>query len=224
MRRQGLVAIAPKKYRPKTTDSGHGKQASPNHIKGLEGGDALVGDITYVPTITAGWIYLATFQNRETKRIVGWKMSRSLEAGIVIEALKNAITGGHVKPGMIVHTDRGSQYVDTEYRALLKTHDLLQSMSAKGNCYENAQAESLFARYKIELLEDGIFADFDDAFQETFAYIEGYYNIHRRHSGIGYLTPINYERKQQSEEDSVQSPYQYSGGFGKLSSPVKQLN
>ena len=212
MRRQGLVAIQPKSFRPKTTDSGHGRLASPNLLKGLaEGADVLVGDITYVPTRKDGWVYLAKFQNRETKRVVGWKMSKSLEAGIVIGALRNAIETGHARAGTIVHTDRGSQYVDDDYRALFKKHGLRQSMSAKGNCYENAQAESFFARYKVELLEGGVFEDFDEAVSETFSYIDGYYNIHRRHSGIGYMTPAGYERKKKSEEDSVQSPFQYPG-------------
>lgn len=201
MLRQGLKAIQPAGFKPKTTDSGHDKRVSPNLLKGLKDDrrQVIVGDITYIPSIADNWVYLAKFQDRETKKVVGWKMSRSLEAGIVIGALSNAIGSGRISRGAIVHTDRGSQYTDDDYRDLLKAHGLEQSMSAKGNCYENAQAESFFARYKVELLEGGVFADFNEAVSETFSYIDGYYNIHRRHSAIGYLTPAEYELRKLSE-------------------------
>jgi transposase InsO family protein len=220
MLRQGLKAIQPAGFKPKTTDSGHDKRVSPNLLKGLkdEGRQVIVGDITYVPSIADNWVYLAKFQDRETKRVVGWKMSRSLEAGIVIGALRNAIASGHISRGAIVHTDRGSQYTDDDYRDLLKAHSLQQSMSAKGNCYENAQAESFFARYKTELLEGGVFADFDEAVSETFSYIDGYYNIHRRHSGIGYLTPAEYELRKLSETGRRSEPVPEGEGSEQITS------
>jgi len=113
----------------------------------------LVGDITYLPVRGGRWRYLATFQDKLTKRIVGWKVSNKLEKSIVIGALKNAIVTDKVSRNSIVHTDRGSQYVSADYRKLLKRHGLRQSMSRKGNCYDNAQAESFFSRFKLNFLK-----------------------------------------------------------------------
>ena len=208
MRQQGLVAIQPKGFKPKTTDSRHDKRVSPNLIRGSVKPErqVIVGDITYIGSIADTWVYLAKYQDRETKRVVGWKMSRSLDADIVIGALKNAINCGYVKRGAIIHTDQGSQYVDNDYRALLAKQGLKQSMSARGNCYENAQAESFFARFKTELLEGGVFENFDQAVSETFSYIDGYYNIHRRHSGIGYMTPAEYELEKKTRQSKHPKP------------------
>ena len=135
--------------------------------------EVLVGDISYLPIRGGRWCYLATFQDRETKRIVGWKVSDRLEKSFVIGALKNAIYYSKVNKNAIVHTDRGSQYVSTEYRNLLRKHGLRQSMSRRGNCCDNAQAESFFSHFKAELLEDGVFENTEQARSETFSYIEG---------------------------------------------------
>jgi transposase InsO family protein len=197
MREQNLVAIQPRAYRPQTTDSGHGLLASPNLLKDPKNqpkswGECVVGDITYVPTRT-GWAYLAMFQDKRTKRLVGWAISDSLEAGLVVSALQMALRRGLIKRGCIVHTDRGSQYVSDAFRSLLKRCRLRQSMSAKGNCYDNAQAESFFSRFKTELIEGGVFASLEEARSEIFTYIEGFYNPHRLHSTLGYLTPIEFD-------------------------------
>jgi len=197
MREQNLVAIQPRSFRPQTTDSGHGLLASPNLLKDASNqpkswGECVVGDITYIPT-RDGWAYLAMFQDKVTKRLVGWAISDSLEADLVVRALRMALRRGLIKRGCIVHTDRGSQYVSKDFRDLLKRWRLRQSMSAKGNCYDNAQAESFFSRFKTELVEGGVFSSLAEARSEIFTYIEGFYNPHRLHSTLGYLTPIEFE-------------------------------
>lgn len=162
-------------------------------MENQNGSQILVGDITYLPVKNGKWCYLAMFQDKLTKRLVGWKVSNSLEKEIVTGALKNAIYCGRVAKNAIVHTDRGSQYVSTDYRKLLREHGLRQSMSRKGNCYDNAQAESFFSRFKAELLEDGVFENTAQAKSETFSYIEGYYNPIRLHSSLGNKSPEEFE-------------------------------
>lgn len=197
MRGANLVAIQPKAFRPRTTDSGHGLLASPNLLLEVNNqaktwGECVVGDITYVPTM-GGWAYLAMFQDKVTKRLVGWAVSDSMTADLVVRALQMALRRGLIRRGCIVHTDRGSQYVSTDFRDLLKRCGLRQSMSGKGNCYDNAQAESFFSRFKTELIEGGVFASLDEARSEIFTYIEGFYNPHRLHSTLGYLTPVEFD-------------------------------
>lgn len=116
-----------------------------------------------------------------------------MEASLIIRALQQAIVRLSPPRGLLVHSDRGGQYADTEFRALLTAHGFQQSMSRAGETYDNAFAESLFSRYKAELLEDGIFRDVAEAELETFDYIERYYNPIRRHSAIGYVSPMDFE-------------------------------
>ena len=128
--------------------------------------------------------------------------------GLVISALKKALCKGLIQAGAIIHSDRGSQYASTNFRELLRTNCFRQSMSAKGNCYDNAQAESFFSRFKAELIEGGMFESVEEAQSEVFSYIEGYYNRVRLHSGLGYKTPLEYElelriKERGSKESSV---------------------
>ena len=199
MRRQELQAIAPRRFRPPTTDSRHASQVSPNLLldeKNLarQPGAVIVGDITYLPMRSGKWSYLASWQDKLTRRIVGWAVADSMTEELVIKAFERAVTSGSVAANTIVHTDRGSQYVSTNFRHLLAAQRCRQSMSRRANCWDNAQAESLFSRYKAELLEDGVFEDTAQARSETFSYIEGYYNRVRRHSSLGYKTPEEFER------------------------------
>jgi putative transposase len=184
--------------------SGHGKLISPNLLRDvnrpLTRGDQIAGDITYLPLIGGGFVYLATFQDRKTKWLVGWSIADSLEAaGLVVKALQMALRRGLIKRGAIVHTDRGSQYVSNAYRSLLERCGLRQSMSGKGNCYDNAQAESFFSRFKAEMIDRETlepiraFRDLAHARQEVFSYIDGYYNRIRRHSTIGYMSPMEFQ-------------------------------
>lgn len=197
MREQNLRAIQPKKFVPKTTDS-RGTPASPNLLKTLPiadcaAGQIIIGDITYLPLCARRWCYLAVWQDKVTRRIIGWQLSETMTADLVIGALQKAVAKGLVRAGAIVHTDRGSQYAANDFRALLARHSLRQSMSAKGNCYDNAQAESFFSRFKAELVEGGVFENVATARCEAFSYIEGYYNRVRLHSSLGYKTPLEFE-------------------------------
>jgi len=199
MREQGLRAIQPRRFVPRTTDSRHGQRMSPNLLVEREiivdrPRQVIVGDITYLPLQNGQWAYLATWMDLFSRKILGWQIASSMTAELVIEALKKAILREHLPAGLIVHSDRGGQYVDAELRKLLKQHGFEQSMTRADETYDNAYAESLFSRYKTELLEDGAFADLEQARSETFVYIEGYYNRTRRHSGLGYLSPENFER------------------------------
>jgi transposase InsO family protein len=200
MKEQGLLAISPKRFVPKTTDSRHDGLISPNLLKEagsgpLSWGERIVGDITYLPVRDGGWCYLAMFQDKLTRRIVGWKIGERMTAELVTEALRSGLRSGLIKRGAIVHTDRGSQYVSGEYRRLLAQAGLRQSMSGRGNCYDNAQAESFFSRFKTELVEGGVFETAAEARSETFSYIESYYNRIRRHSGLDYKSPMEYGRE-----------------------------
>jgi transposase InsO family protein len=200
MREQNLRATTPNAFRPRTTDSKHNELISPNLLKEAENqpiswGAVVVGDITYLPLIGGGFCYLAIWQDKLTRRIIGWHLMERMTAELVIKALQKALRQGLIKRNAIMHTDRGSQYVSGEYRKLLKRCGLRQSMSGTGNCYDNAQAESFFSRFKTELDEDGIFEDWQTARTESFSYIEFYYNRKRLHSGINYKTPMEKEEE-----------------------------
>jgi putative transposase len=195
-----LRAVQPKKFVPRTTDSSHGQAASPNWLAAAENqpqaaGQVIVGDITYLPLWSGSWCYLAIWQDKFTRRIVGWAVAARMTDELVIVALKKALLGGLVKAGAIIHADRGSQYISKDCRALLKANNLRQSMSGKGNCYDNAQAESFFSRFKAELIEDGVFENIEQARSEIFSYIEGYYNRIRKHSSLGYKSPLEFEQE-----------------------------
>jgi len=199
---RNLKAIAPKRFVPRTTDS-RGTQASPNLLKGLNTQECaakiIIGDITYLPLRNGRFCYLAVWQDKVTRRIIGWSLQDSMTAALVISALQKAIRRGLIKAGAIIHSDRGSQYASGEFRALLQSSCLRQSMSGKGNCYDNAQAESFFSRFKAELIENGMFEDVEQAKSEAFSYIEGYYNRTRLHSSLGYLSPLEFEMELKSK-------------------------
>lgn len=200
LKAQNLKAIGPKRFVPRTTDSKHGLGFSANLLKNVENaptgkGEVIVGDITYVPLRSGKFCYLATFQDKYTRRIIGWQVSQRMTAQLVIDAFNRGRKRGLIGKHAIIHTDRGSQYASVEYRRLLYINGFRQSMSGKGNCYDNAQAESFFSRFKAELIEDGIFEDINQARTEIFSYLEGYYNRIRRHSSLGYLSPMEFEKR-----------------------------
>ncbi len=197
MREQNLRAIQPRSFVPRTTVSDN-RRASPNLLieaKPTQPKAVLVGDITYLPLFGGKWCYLASWQDKVSKRVVGWKVAMRMTDDLVIEALEKALVRGLVASGAIIHSDRGSQYSSNNFRKLLKQHGLRQSMSGKGNCYDNAQAESFWARFKTELVDGGVFRNLAEAISETFSYIEGYYNRIRRHSSLGYLSPNEFEKR-----------------------------
>ncbi len=197
MKEEGLKAIGPKSFKPKTTDA-RGTLASPNLLKDIPLEECaatkiIIGDITYIPLQNGAWCYLAVWQDKVTRRIIGWSLSAEMTQDLVISALKKAINKGLVKAGAIIHSDRGSQYASNGFRQLLRINCFRQSMSGKGNCYDNAQAESFFSRFKTELIEGGAFEDIEQARLEIFSYIEGYYNRVRLHSSLGYKSPMEFE-------------------------------
>jgi len=199
MRREGLRAIQAKSFKPQTTDSKHGLPVCANLLQNganapLGKGEVFVGDITYLRLRDGSFCYLACLQDKFTRRIVGWKVSERMTAQLVIDVFLQARRRGLIKKGAIIHTDQGSQYASVEYRRLLYINGFRQSMSRKGNCYDNAQAESFFSRFKAELVENGIFESVEDARSEIFGYIEGYYNRIRLHSGLNYQSPLEFEK------------------------------
>ncbi len=203
MKEQSLVAIQPKSFVPKTTTSHPHLRRSNNLLLEIENlptapNEVIVGDITYLPNKENGfgkWLYLATWLDLYSRRIVGWHLARQMTDDIVIKAMKQVIRQRQPSKGFIVHSDGGSQYSSKDFRALLKSHQYRQSMTRKDNHYDNSHAESLFSRFKAELLDDGIFYGFKDAHTRTFEYIEGYYNVIRRHSSINYMSPMEFEKQ-----------------------------
>jgi putative transposase len=199
MQGEGWRAVAPKRYRV-TTDSRHTTAVAPNQLARvfappLQGGTnrVWVGDVTYVAT-RAGWLYLAVLLDLASRRVVGWAMRDSLDGALTRDALAMAIAQRRPAPGLIHHTDRGGQYAATDYRAMLAAHGMSPSMSRKGNCWDNAVAESFFATIKRELLDRTIWHTHGDARSAIFSYIEMWYNRSRRHSSLDYRSPDEYER------------------------------
>jgi putative transposase len=216
MKRQGLRAIAPRSFVPRTTASRHTAQISPNLLLdeknvARQPREVIVGDITYLPLQSGKWGYMASWQDKFTKRIVGWAVEARMTEELVVKAFEKAVAAGSVTAKTIVHTDRGSQSVSKSFRALLAASGCRQSMSRPGNCWDNAQAASLFSRYKAELLEGGAFESVKQARSETFSYIEGYYNRVRRHSGLGYSTPNEFEQEWEIKQKGENSERVVSG-------------
>lgn len=145
-------------------------------------------DITYVPT-DEGWLYLAVVLDLFSRKAVGWAMRDHLRTELPLAALTMAIQRQRPAPGLLHHSDRGSQYASAEYRKALKDHGIVQSMSRKGNCWDNAPMESFFGTAKSELVHHQRYPMREAAKRDLFAYIEGYYNRQRLHSAIGYITP-----------------------------------
>ena len=194
MAQRALHALQPKNFIPKTSD-GRADKPSPNLLSGKplpEAPDrAWTGDITFIPT-SAGWLYLAVVIDLCSRRIVGWSLADHMRSDLVLDALHQALATRPVER-TIFPSDRGSQYGSTPFRNALAKAGLRQSMSARANPYDNAWTESFIGTLKHEMLQDGCFQIAGDARTEIFEYIEGYSNTHRKHSSIGYKTPIQFE-------------------------------
>ena len=201
MREAGLRARLPRRWRPQTTDSRHGYAMASNLLQRRfsvkeSGGPnrAWCGDITYVRT-DEGWLYLAVLLDLGSRMVVGWAMSESLAAELSVAALRMAVARRQPKPGLLHHTDRGVQYAAAEYRELLAAHQITASMSRRANCYDNAVAESFFATLRWELLSRHHWPTHDAVRTAIFEYIEVWYNRQRRHSALGYLSPLQFEQQ-----------------------------
>lgn len=207
LRERDLRAIQPKSFVPKTTDSRHSLGYSPNllldaRLPPSAVNQVIVGDITYLPLQPNGWCYLATFTDLFSRRIMGWAVQETMTEELVIQAYKMLRHRRRPTKATIIHSDRGGQYAGGRLRNWLRVDKARQSMSRAGETYDNAFAESVFSRYKAELLESGAFRDVEEARLETFNYIEGYYNRIRRHSSLCYLSPEEYERQKAAEKDA----------------------
>lgn len=195
MKEMGIVAIQPRSFKPRTTDSRHTLGYSPNLLIDAPPADGInqlwVGDITYVPLIGGDFLYLAMLMDRYSRRIVGWDLQDHMQESLVLTALRSSIAARQPQGGLMHHTDRGGQYAGTQYRTMLARARMLQSMSRADNCYDNAFMESCFGTIKTEL-EMKPYQNARIARKELPAYIR-YYNTRRRHSALGYLTPETFE-------------------------------
>jgi putative transposase len=199
MKKNGIQGKGKKKFKPLTTMSNHDLPVAPRVFK-TELATSQVrrpnqywgGDITYVPT-NEGWLYLAIYLDLFTRKIVGYSMKNTLQASLVTDALVSAVGNQDIAAGLIVHTDRGSQYASDNYTELLSKNGMTASMSRKGNCYDNAMVESFFRTLKVELIYGRSFKTREEAAQAIFEYIEVWYNRRRMHSSLDYQTPNEYE-------------------------------
>ncbi|MFT6346411.1 MAG: transposase InsO family protein [Myxococcota bacterium] len=180
-----------------TTDSKHNKPIAPNLLARKFDVDSpdkyWVGDITYIRT-GSGWIYLATVIDLYSRQVIGWSMANNMKAKLINDALTMAIWKRKPQKGLIWHSDRGSQYASDSHRAILKDHGVIQSMSRKGNCWDNAVAESFFHTLKTELTNHYQFKNQKEAKNSIFEYIEVFYNRIRIHSSNNYLAPVEFEK------------------------------
>jgi putative transposase len=198
----GLRCKTRRKFKAPTA-AGQAQTVAPNQLNReftVQAPDTIyVGDITYLPT-GEGWLYLAVVLDLCSRAVVGWSMATHMRAELVNQALSMAIYQRQPAAGLIMHTDRGSQYGADSYRQLLRQHGMQPSMSRQGNCWDNAVAESFFHTLKTELIYLEGFATHAQAQTAVFEYIEVFYNRQRCHSANGYLAPLVYERALQTNE------------------------
>jgi transposase InsO family protein len=197
MRQNGLQSRCRRKFRV-TTQSNHSQPVAPDRLERdftpKVPNQAWVADITYIAT-REGWMYLAVVLDLYSRMVVGWQLSERLTRQLVVEALQMGLDRRKPSGVLVHHSDRGSQYASGEFRQQLKAHGILASMSRKGNCWDNAVAESLFASLKTELDHQGAFQTREQARREIFEYVEVFYNGFRRHSTLGYVSPREFEQR-----------------------------
>lgn len=201
MRQEHIRAVAPTRYRV-TTQSGHREPVAPNRLARRFGVRAQAGtnavwaaDITYIPT-REGWLYLAVILDLASRRVVGWAVRTRLDQELALGALRMALRHRGARGGLH-HSDRGVQYASAAYRQLLAASEFTQSMSRTGDCWDNAVVESFFATLTKELLVAGVFESRAIASRELFEFIEIWYNRQRRHSSLGYRSPVQFEAELQ---------------------------
>lgn len=198
MRELGLEGVQTKGFKAQCTDSSHDFGYSPNLLADMckpTGCDQVwVADTTYLET-KSGWCYLATVMDLYSRRILGWSVSSRNNTSLVCRALETAVLtrGGQMPAGICHHSDRGSTYACGKYTKLLEKYRMSPSMSRKGNCYDNAAMESFFGRYKVSSVSGRQFANEEEARSNAFEYIEMFYNRFRKHSSLGYKSPVQFE-------------------------------
>jgi transposase InsO family protein len=197
MKEAGIQAATVKKFRVTTTDSHHPHPVAENIVNRefvcSKKNQTWAADITYIPT-DEGWLYLSVVQDLHSRKIVGWSMSDRIDSRLVVDALEMAIQREVPGTDLVAHSDRGVQYASQHYQAVLKQNEITCSMSRKGNCWDNAPTESFFATLKKELVYRQQYQTRSEARQSLFEYIETFYNRVRRHSTIGYVSPVNFEQ------------------------------
>ena len=197
MRCNGIKAIMHRKHRVTTTDSRHNLPVAANildrNFGALAPNEKWLADITYIPT-DEGWLFLAAVLDLYSRKIVGWAMCDHMRSELVLMALSMAVQRQRPAPGLIHHSDRGSQYASYDYQQALAATGIIPSMSRKGNCWDNAPMESFFHTLKTELVYHRHYQTKEEARKDLFSYIEGYYNHQRLHSALAYKTPEQMER------------------------------
>lgn len=200
MRKQGIVSVHRKTYRPQTTQSKHRLHIVENLVdqdfQAASVNQKWGGDISYVPT-DEGWLYVSVLLDFYSRKVVGSSSGDSLQTGLCCQALKQACILRRPPAELIHHSDRGMQYASQEYRDVLKQHRFTQSMSRKGNCYDNAMVESFFHTLKVELTHRQRYRTREEARKDIENYIHGFYNVKRRHSSLDYRSPSEYEHVNQ---------------------------
>ena len=196
MKLAGVRVKSKKRFRV-TTDSNHNLPVAPNLLNRQfnvsKPNYSWVGDITYIWT-SEGWLYLATVMDLFSRQIVGWSLQKRMTSKLVADALLMAIWRRRPSPGLIFHSDRGSQYCSSQFQDLLKAHKILCSMSRKGNCWDNAVMERFFRSLKSERVDFRNYRTREAAKQDVFEWIEMFYNSKRRHSYLGYVSPREFEK------------------------------
>jgi putative transposase len=200
MREAGLRGTAPRAFRV-TTQSGHRQPVAANVLARrftptayTERDRVWVADITYVPT-QEGWLYLAVVLDLASRRVIGWCADRVLDQSLTLRALEHALTLRRPPPGLIHHSDRGVQYASAAYQQQLREHEIVPSMSRVGDCWDNAVVESFFATLKRDLVRQARWPTRAEAHRALTAFIDRWYNHQRRHSALGFISPVDYERQ-----------------------------
>jgi len=198
MRDLGIAGVPKRRFKGTTTLSDHDEPVADNLLgrdfSAARPNEAWVGDITYLST-AAGWVYLAVLIDLFSRKVVGWALASHMRTELCLAALHQAVATRQPAPGLVHHTDRGSQYTSRDYQAALARRGITPSMSRKGNCWDNAVSESLFGTLEQELVREngGEWADLDQARAAISDYIHGFYNTSRRHSTLGYASPVDFE-------------------------------
>jgi len=200
MRKSGLKARRKRRFR-RTTDSVHSNPIAPNVVARKftvdEPNRVWVTDVTSVWTLE-GWLFLAAILDLYSRRVVGWSASPNNDTVLALQALHAALRARRPAAGLVHHSDRGSPYASAAYRAVLADNEVVASMSRKGDCWDNAVAESFFGTLKAELVDHQQYATHDDAIRSIGEYIDDFYNVERRHSSLDYLNPIEFELRSRS--------------------------